>query len=138
VIGCLGGELIELSEVELGKKLVLAGKTDEVVEALGVIERFNDRAHFRAIYDLCDLLGEDLGVGGVEMEKGVLDRLNVGSDLGLGFEEVGIFVQLVAKFALEFVEVVLVGLFKLGFDIDEINDVAVTIAFEGRFTRVSA
>ena len=39
MIGCLGGELSELSEVEFGKQFVLAGETEKIVEALGVIER---------------------------------------------------------------------------------------------------
>ena len=45
-------------------------EADEVVEALGVIERFDDRAHFGAVYDLCDLLGEDFGVGRCRNGKG--------------------------------------------------------------------
>ena len=90
VVVCLGGELGDLAEVELGEQLVLAREADEVVEALGVVERLDDLPHLRAVGDLGDLLGEDFGILGVEVEERVLDRLDIGSDLGLGLEEVGV------------------------------------------------
>ena len=127
----LGGELVEFSEVELVEQFVLAGKPDEIVKALRIIQSFNDFAHFSAINDLRDLLRKNLGVGGVKMEKSILDRLNIGENFGLGFEQIGVTLQFITEFALEFVEVILVGLFKLRFDIDEINHVTIPIAFVG-------
>ena len=96
VVGFVG-ELVELAEVELFQEFELAGEPDEIVEALGVIERLDKRAHLGAVFDLSDLLGEDLGVLGIEVEERVLDGLDVGSDLGLGLEEIGVVLDFVAS-----------------------------------------
>ena len=131
VVGGLVGERAEFAEVELVEQLVLAGEADEVVEVFGVLQGLDDAAHLGLVFDLADLLGEDLGVLGVVVEECVLDGLDVGSDLVCGLEEVGVAGEFVAEFGLEFVEVVFVGFIELLLNIHEINDIAVAVIAVG-------
>ena len=80
---------------------------------------------------LRNLLRKDFCILDIKLKQGVFNALDISGYLLLCLEQVGVILQLIAQLGLQFIEIILIGLFEFFFYIDKIDYKPVTEGFVG-------